>query len=69
MAGGIRVGFVDALEDGVPLGCHPIGAALYLKRGMESPSATVSARTPEITKLKGYRDDGYMRTSYDDIVG
>jgi predicted dehydrogenase len=55
-------------------GCHPIGAALYLKRvegearnGVPIRPATVSARTHEITKLKSYRDEGYLRTSYDDI--
>lgn len=55
-------------------GCHPVSAALYLKRvegearnGVPIRPATVSARTHEITKLKGYRDEGYLRTSYDDI--
>jgi predicted dehydrogenase len=55
-------------------GCHPLSAALYLKRvegeardGKPIRPATVSARTHEITKLKTFRDDGYLRTSYDDI--
>jgi predicted dehydrogenase len=55
-------------------GCHPLSAALYLKRvegeardGKPIRPATVSARTHEITKLKSFRDDGYLRTSYDDI--
>ncbi|HEY4048201.1 MAG TPA: Gfo/Idh/MocA family oxidoreductase [Acidobacteriaceae bacterium] len=55
-------------------GCHPLSAALYLKRvegearnGLPIRPATVSARTHEITKLKTFRDEGYLRTSYDDI--
>lgn len=55
-------------------GCHPVSAALYLKRvegearnGVPIRPTTVSARTHEITKLKSYRDEGYLRTSYDDI--
>jgi len=58
-------------------GCHPLTAALYLKRvegeardgtcrGGIRP-ATVSARTHEITRLKGFRDAGFLRTTYDDI--
>ncbi|MGO9269871.1 MAG: Gfo/Idh/MocA family protein [Terriglobia bacterium] len=60
--------------------CHPLSAALYLKRaeGEARPGghirpirpirpATVSARTHEITRLKGFRDEGYLRTGYDDI--
>jgi predicted dehydrogenase len=55
-------------------GCHPMSAALYLKRvegearnGQPIRPATVSARTHEITKLKTFRDEGYLRTSYEDI--
>ncbi len=47
-------------------GCHPVSAALYLKRvegearnGVPIRPTTVSARTHEITKLKSYRDEGY----------
>ncbi len=29
--------------------------------------ATVSARTHEITRLPNYRDEGFLRTGYDDI--
>jgi predicted dehydrogenase len=54
--------------------CHPLSAALYLKRaegeardGRPLRPATVSARTHEITKLKGFRDEGHLRTGYDDI--
>jgi len=54
--------------------CHPLSAALYLKR-IEGEArhatpirpATISARTHEITRLSGYRDEGFLRTSYEDI--
>jgi predicted dehydrogenase len=55
-------------------GCHPLSAALYLKRvegeareGAPIRPATVSARTHEITRLPGYRDEGFLRTAYEDI--
>ena len=55
-------------------GCHPVSAALYLKRvegesrdGVAIRPATVSARTHEITRLPNYRDEGFLRTGYDDI--
>jgi predicted dehydrogenase len=55
-------------------GCHPVSAALYLKRvegetnsGAAIRPVTVSARTHEITRLPGYRDEGFLRTSYEDI--
>ena len=55
-------------------GCHPLSAALHLKRaegmgreGRAIRPATVSARTHAITRLDGYRDAGFLRTSYDDI--
>lgn len=55
-------------------GCHPMSAVLYLKRvegeardGKPVRPATVSCRTHEITRLKGYRDAGFLRTSYQDI--
>jgi len=55
-------------------GCHPLTAALHLKRvegeardGKPIRPATVSARTHEITRLKTFRDAGFLRTSYDDI--
>jgi predicted dehydrogenase len=54
--------------------CHPLTAALYLKRAEGEARdakpirpATVSARTHEITRLKTYRDAGFLRTDYDDI--
>ena len=55
-------------------GCHPLSAALYLKRvegesrtGTPIRPRTVSARTHEITRLPGYRDEGFLRTAYEDI--
>jgi predicted dehydrogenase len=55
-------------------GCHPVSTALYLKRvegesrdGVPIRPATVSARTHEITRLPNYRDEGFLRTGYDDI--
>lgn len=60
-------------------GCHPLTAALHLKRaegeargsqaggGQAIRPATVSARTHEITRLKSFRDAGYLRTGYEDI--
>ncbi len=55
-------------------GCHPLSAALYLKRvegeardGVPIRPLTVSARTHEITRLASYRDEGVLRTAYDDV--
>jgi predicted dehydrogenase len=55
-------------------GCHPLSAALYLKRvegearaGAAIRPATVSCRTHELTRLPNYRDEGFLRTGYDDI--
>jgi predicted dehydrogenase len=55
-------------------GCHPLSAALYLKRaegsahdGSPIRPATVSARTHEITRLPNYRDEGHLRRGYQDI--
>jgi predicted dehydrogenase len=55
-------------------GCHPLTPALHLKRvegearnGTPLRPVTVSARTHEITRLKSYRDAGFLRTSYDDV--
>jgi predicted dehydrogenase len=55
-------------------GCHPLSAALYLKRvegetraGVPIVPATVSARTHEITRLPAYRDEGFLRTAYEDV--
>jgi len=55
-------------------GCHPLSTALYLKRvegqtrdGLAIRPATVSARTHEITRLPTYRDQGFLRTAYEDV--
>jgi predicted dehydrogenase len=54
--------------------CHPLTAALYLKRvegraraGTPIRPAAVSARTHELTRLPGYIDEGHLRTDYHDI--
>jgi predicted dehydrogenase len=55
-------------------GCHPLTAALHLKR-VEGEAhdrkairpAAVSARTHEITRLGTFRDAGFLRTTYHDI--
>ncbi len=55
-------------------GCHPLTAALHLKRaegeardGKPIRPATVSARTHEITRLATFRDAGFLRTDYGDV--
>ena len=55
-------------------GCHPLSAAIYLKKaegesrdGAPIRPVTVSARTHEITRLRSYRDEGFLRTSYKDV--
>lgn len=55
-------------------GCHPLSAALYLKRvegetrgGVPILPATISARTHDITRLPAYRDEGFLRTAYEDV--
>ncbi len=54
--------------------CHPLSAALYLKRvegeardGSPIRPATISARTHEMTRLPTYRDEGFLRTAYEDV--
>jgi predicted dehydrogenase len=54
-------------------GCHPLGAILYLKRkegmarlGHPIRPAAVSARTHFITRLPGFEDKGFIRTTYQD---
>lgn len=54
-------------------GCHPLGAVLYLKRkeglarlGRPIRPVAVSARTHSITRLPGYEDRGFIRTTYQD---
>jgi predicted dehydrogenase len=55
-------------------GCHPLTAALYLKRvegrargGAPIRPKTVTARTHAITRLPGFRDAGHIRKDYYDI--
>lgn len=54
-------------------GCHPLTPILYLKRkegmarlGKPIRPAAVSARTHSITKLPGFEDRGFLRTTYED---
>ena len=54
--------------------CHPLTAALYLKRvegrargAAPIRPAAVSARTHEITRLPAYRDAGRLRVDYEDV--
>ena len=54
-------------------GCHPLTAALYLKRvegracGAPIRPKTVTARTHAITRMPGFRDQGHIRCDYYDI--
>ncbi len=54
--------------------CHPLTAALYLKRvegrardGRPIRPKAVTARTHELTRLPSYIDQGHLRTDYHDI--
>ncbi|MGH8293927.1 MAG: Gfo/Idh/MocA family protein [Steroidobacteraceae bacterium] len=54
--------------------CHPLTAALHLKRaegqtrdGRPIRPRSVSARTHAITRLEGFRDAGFLRTDYRDV--
>ncbi len=55
-------------------GCHPLTAALYLKRvegkardGQPIRPASVSARTHALTRMENFRDEGHIRRDYHDI--
>ena len=55
-------------------GCHPLSAALFLKQtegkarnGKPIRPSSVSARTHAITRMKGYQNEGHLRTTYKDI--
>ena len=55
-------------------GCHPLTAALYLKRvegtardGRPIRPVEVTARAHAITRLPGFRDEGFIRKDYYDI--
>ncbi|MBN1441645.1 MAG: Gfo/Idh/MocA family oxidoreductase [Planctomycetes bacterium] len=55
-------------------GCHPLSAALYLKRvegrardGKPIRPKAVSARAHALTRLPNFRDEGHIRRDYHDI--
>ncbi|NQT51105.1 Gfo/Idh/MocA family oxidoreductase [bacterium] len=55
-------------------GCHPLAAALYLKRvegrarnGKPIQPKTVTARAHAITRTEGFQDAGHIRCDYHDI--
>jgi len=55
-------------------GCHPLTAALYLKRvegrarnGEPIKPKAVSARTHALTRMENFRDEGHIRRDYYDI--
>jgi predicted dehydrogenase len=55
-------------------GCHPLSGALYFKQvegiardGKPIRPAAISARTHAVTRMKGYRDEKHIRTTYRDI--
>ncbi|MBN2476995.1 MAG: Gfo/Idh/MocA family oxidoreductase [Pirellulales bacterium] len=55
-------------------GCHPLSAALYLKRvegrarqGQPIRPKSVTARAHAVTRLEGFRDEGHLRKGYYDI--
>jgi len=55
-------------------GCHPLTAALYLKRvegrtrdGTPIRPKTVTARTHSVTQLDRFDDRGHLRTDYHDV--
>ena len=55
-------------------GCHPLTAALYLKRvdgrthsGTPVRPKTVTARTAAFTRMDNFRDEGHIRRDYYDI--
>jgi predicted dehydrogenase len=55
-------------------GCHPLSVALYFKQvegrardGKPIRPKSVSARTHAITRMPGYKDEGYLQTTYKDI--
>lgn len=55
-------------------GSHPLAAAIYLKHvegrtrnGKPIRPKTISARTHAITRMKSYKNDGYLRDTYTDV--
>ncbi|MDR3711630.1 MAG: Gfo/Idh/MocA family oxidoreductase [Puia sp.] len=54
-------------------GCHPLAAAIYFKHvegrarnGKPIRPKTITARTHAITRMPGFKDEGYLRTTYKD---
>ncbi len=55
-------------------GCHPLAVAIYFKHvegrvrnGQPIRPKTISARTHAITRMPGYRNEGFLQTHYKDI--
>ncbi len=55
-------------------GCHPLSAAIYFKQvegrtrnGKSIMPKSVSARTHTITRMPGFKNEGYLRDSYTDV--
>ena len=55
-------------------GCHPLSAAIYFKHvegkarnGKPIHPKTITARTHSITRMPGFKNEGYIRTSYTDV--
>jgi predicted dehydrogenase len=55
-------------------GCHPLSVALYFKQvegrardGKPIRPKTITARTHAITRMPGYKNEGYLQTTYKDI--
>lgn len=58
----------------ISTGAHPMGGIFYLKRvegeangGKPIRPISVTARTHTLTKLEGYRNEGYLRNDYHDV--
>lgn len=55
-------------------GCHPLAVAIYFKHvegrvrdGKPIRPKTITARTHAITRMQGYKNEGYLQTTYKDI--
>jgi predicted dehydrogenase len=55
-------------------GCHPLSVALYFKQvegevrqGKPIRPKNITARTHVITRMPGFKNEGYLRTTYKDI--
>jgi predicted dehydrogenase len=55
-------------------GCHPLSVALYFKQvegevrhGKPIRPKNITARTHAITRMPGYKNEGYLRNTYNDI--